>query len=153
MNAQNSSHLLLIEDDENDILLMQRAFRKAKLNINVDITRDGDAAVEYLERRLSQNSPSATAFESLPWLILLDLKLPRRSGLEVLAWIRQNPQLKVIPIVVLTASSDNTDIIRAYELHANSYVIKPINFGDLVQMVDLIRSYWLEVNTPPILQF
>lgn len=149
MNLNQPGHILLIEDDENDILLMERAFLKAKLNTNINIIRDGDAAVEYLDRCIVENQADGN---SLPWLILLDLKLPRRSGLEVLAWIRQHHQLKVIPIVVLTASSESKDIQRAYELHVNSYLIKPINFKDLVQMAELIKSYWFEVNTPPILK-
>lgn len=147
MKPKRSGRVLLIEDDENDILLMQRAFSKARIEIEVEVIRDGDAAVEYFSHHIANSDSS---YKNLPWLILLDLKLPRRSGLEVLAWIRQHSQFRVIPIVVLTASNESQDIQTAYDLHVNSYLIKPINFKDLVQMVELINSYWLEVNTPPI---
>jgi CheY-like chemotaxis protein len=145
MNPSRS--VLLVEDDTNDILLMQRAFQKANLNIGLKVVCDGDAAVAYLSHFLAREHYDPTL---LPLLILLDLKLPRRSGLEVLAWIRQQTFLRRIPVVILTSSSQNPDICQAYELNVNSYLIKPVNFNDLVHLVEMVKRYWLELNTSPL---
>ena len=129
--------VLLVEDDPNDQLLVQRAFRKAGISAPVHIVEHGDAAVDYL------------ASDSVrPGLVLLDLKLPRRSGLEVLAWIKSQPGLRRIPVVVLTSSADNDDLGRAYDLGANSYLTKPVDFESLLALISALAPYWLGWNEP-----
>ncbi|MEC4803281.1 MAG: response regulator [Jaaginema sp. PMC 1079.18] len=146
MDSSLPGCILLVEDDENDIILMERACRKANFNIQFEICRDGDRAVQYLETIMSLDDSSSL---TLPLLVLLDLKLPRRSGLEVLTWIRQHPTFNKIPVIILTASDERLDIKRAYELHANSYLVKPISFQDLVHLVQSVKTYWLELNRNP----
>ena len=111
--------ILLVEDDYNDILLIQRAFRKAEIQQSMLQVTDGDEAIAYLS---GEGQYTDRQTYPIPSLILLDLKLPRRSGLEVLAWIRQQTKLKRLLVVVLTSSQENSDLNRAYDLGANSYL-------------------------------
>lgn len=143
----NRHTVLLVEDDSNDVLLIRRALRQANLDyLDIQLVTDGDAAIQYL----SQAAPY-TDIEQYPSpsLVLLDLKLPRRSGLEVLAWLRQQPYLKRLQVVILTASCENPDIEQAYDLGANSYLVKPIHFQDLVDMMTTLHLYWLTLNERP----
>jgi CheY-like chemotaxis protein len=138
--------ILLVEDDPNDVLLIQRAFRKANLANPIQVMNDGEAAVQYL----SGQEPYADRDRyPLPMLMLLDLKLPRRSGLEVLEWLKQQPKLKRLPVVVLTSSREHTDLNRAYDLGANSYLVKPVAFDSLLNMVQTLNQYWLIINERP----
>jgi CheY-like chemotaxis protein len=126
--------VLLVEDNPDDVLLTRRAFGKAGLVVDLTVATDGDAAVAKLE------SPP------FPRLILLDWKLPRRSGLEVLRWIRQQPCLAAVPVVVLTSSRLQDDIDLAYQSGANSYLQKPVDLGQLVELLDRLHLYWLHTN-------
>lgn len=144
----NTSHctVLLVEDNPDDVLLTRRAFMRANLLNPIQAIEDGDKAIAYL----AGNPP----FEDrdrypMPVLVLLDLKLPRRTGLEVLKWIRSVPTLKPLPVVVLTSSSENTDINSAYDLGANSYLVKPVGFDALFDMVKILQPYWLIMNKQP----
>ena len=138
--------ILLVEDDLNDVFLIQRAFRKANLANPIQVMKDGEAAVLYL----SGQEPYADRDRyPLPILMLLDLKLPRRSGLEVLEWLKQQPKLKRLPVVVLTSSREHTDLNRAYDLGANSYLVKPVAFVSLLNMVQTLNQYWLIINERP----
>jgi len=138
--------ILLVEDDLNDVFLIQRAFRKANLANPIQVMKDGEAAVLYL----SGQEPYADRDRyPLPILMLLDLKLPRRSGLEVLEWLKQQPKLKRLPVVVLTSSREHTDLNRAYDLGANSYLVKPVAFDSLLNMVQTLNQYWLIINERP----
>ena len=138
--------ILLVEDDPNDVLLIRRAFAKANLANPLQVVGDGDAAVAYL----AGVSPYAAREQyPLPVLVLLDLKLPRRSGLEVLQWVRQQPGLRRLPVVVLTSSRENADVNRAYDLGINSYLVKPVEFDDLLAMVRTLGAYWLILNERP----
>lgn len=140
--------ILLVEDNENDVLLIKRAFRKAKIAPPMAIATDGDEALAYLARTGEYADGQKYP---IPLLILLDLKLPRRSGLEVLEWIRQQPKLRHLLVVVLTSSQENSDLDRAYELGVNSYLVKPVYFQDLVSLIELIDAYWFKTNkTPPL---
>ena len=141
-----SMPILLVEDDYNDVLLIQRAFRKANIKPSVSTVSDGDEAVLYLQ---GQGKYADRAQYPVPLLILLDLKLPRRSGLEVLAWIRQQSQLRRLLVVVLTSSQEDSDLTQAYDLGANSYLVKPIDFQELVRLVELIDAYWFKTNQLP----
>lgn len=145
MNA-TAAPILLVEDSPDDALLIQRAFRKANLANPVQLVRDGDEAVAYLS--------GATPYEDrgrfpLPVFMLLDLKLPRRSGLEVLAWLRQEPAVRRLPVVVLTSSRESVDVNRAYDLGVNSYLTKPVGFEALIEMVKNVNLYWLVLNEKP----
>jgi CheY-like chemotaxis protein len=130
-----------VEDDPNDVLLTQRAFRRANIVNPLQVVQDGEVAVLYLDGQ-----------GPLPTLMLLDLKLPRLSGLEVLEWLEQQPELKRLPVVVLTSSRENADVNRAYDLGANSYLVKPVAFNNLLEMVRSLNEYWLILNEKPIVQ-
>jgi CheY-like chemotaxis protein len=138
--TQNNHTILLVEDDHNDVLLIKRAFQKVKIANPIIVLNDGEQAISYLAGR------EPYIERPLPVLILLDLKLPRKSGHEVLEWLRQQQTLKRLPVVVLTASSESSDINRAYDLGANSYLVKPVTFGALVEMVKTLNLYWLIFN-------
>jgi CheY-like chemotaxis protein len=145
MNVTNQP-ILLVEDDENDIMLLQRAFRRAAIINPLQVVRHGDDAVAYLE---GTGEFADRALHPLPVLMLLDLKLPRRTGLEVLRWVKERTGLKRIPIVVLTSSKNDDDVNRAYELGANSYVVKPVSFETLLELVKSLELYWLVLNERP----
>ena len=138
--------ILLIEDDYNDVLLIQRAFRKARIQTPMIQVSNGEEAIAYLSQQ-GQYEDKETY--SIPTLILLDLKLPRRSGLEVLAWIRQQPLLRRLLVVILTSSQESSDLDRAYDLGINSYLVKPVNFQDFVKLIERVDEYWIELNQPP----
>lgn len=138
--------VLLVEDSHNDILLLQRAHKMAKMNGQLQVVKDGEQAVAYLSGR---NSYVDRDQHPLPTLILLDLKLPRKSGFEVLEWLRSQPVLKRLPVVVLTSSAQASDVNRAYELGANSYMVKPVRFDSLVNMLKALDLYWNTLNEKP----
>ncbi|WP_202318752.1 response regulator [Archaeoglobus neptunius] len=131
-----TERILLVEDNPDDIFMIKRAFEKAGIVNPVDVVEDGERAIEYL------NSYS-------PVLILLDLKLPRISGFEVLEWIKTREKLRRIPVVVLTSSRNGRDVNRAYDLGANSYIVKPVRFEDLLDLTKHINIYWLMLNEKP----
>ena len=138
--------ILLVEDDPNDVFLIQRAFRKANLANPIQVMNDGEAAVQYL----SGQEPYADRDRyPLPAIILLDLKLPRRSGHEVLVWLKQQPELKRLPVVMLTSSRQTPDVKRAYDLGVNSYLVKPIGFASLLEMMQSFSQYWLNYTELP----
>lgn len=135
--------ILLVEDNPDDVLLTRRALKKANLQTLLMVATDGDEAVAYLEG----TGPYADRqVYPLPALILLDLKLPRRSGLEVLQWIRARPTFSTTPVVVLTSSTQKEDIRQAYERGANSYVQKPVAFNELVKLLGTLSVYWFDIN-------
>lgn len=138
--------ILLVEDNHNDVLLMERAFRKAALCAELQVVEVGEAAVAYLS---GQEPYGDRERHPLPVLILLDLKLLGMSGFEVLAWLRAQPGLKRMPVVVLTSSKEAADINRAYELGANSYLVKPALVDALLDMVKTLDRYWLGLNQRP----
>jgi CheY-like chemotaxis protein len=138
--------ILLAEDDPNDVLLIQRAFQRNQVANPVQVVRDGEEALAYL----SGQAPFADRERHpLPVLMLMDLKMPRKSGLELLEWVRQQPGLKRLPIIVLTSSNQSPDINRAYELGANSYLVKPAGFDSLLDLVKNLDMYWLILNEKP----
>jgi CheY-like chemotaxis protein len=139
--------ILLVEDDGNDVLLLEHAFRKANLTNTIHVVNDGEQAIDYLQGR---NKYSDRQKFPLPLLVLLDLKLPRKGGLEVLGWLReQNSSLNRIPVVIFTSSRQSSDINRAYDLGANSYLVKPADFDKLSSIVKLLDSYWFLLNERP----
>ena len=142
----NEQYILLAEDDSNDVLLIQRAFQKAGFGDVLKVVRDGSEAIDYL----SAHGPYADRkCFPLPFLLLLDLKMPGTDGFEVLQWIRENPDLKRLLVVVLTSSNLQADVDRAYELGANSYLVKPVSFDEMVHMIQRFEIYWSEMNRTP----
>lgn len=138
--------ILLVEDNHKDVFLIQRAIRKAEIKASVQVVSDGDAAVQYLAGEMLFRDRTV---HPLPVLILLDLKLPRRSGAEVLMWLRQQPELKRLPVVVLTSSREYTDVNQLYDLGVNAYMVKPPTFDNLVEIIKTLNLHWLILNEKP----
>jgi len=147
MSAMDGQHaVLLVEDNADDVELLQRALRKAAVSCPVQVVGDGDAAVDYLEGNGPYADRDAYPY---PTLVLLDLKLPRRSGFEILEHVRAHQALKRTIIVVLTGSNQAEDIGRAYARGANSYLVKPIRPAHMERLVERVKEYWLDSNRPP----
>ena len=138
--------ILVVEDDANDVLLLKRAFKKVSPDTPLEIVRDGEEAVSYLS---GEGEHADRGRHSRAGLVLLDLKLPKMSGLEVLEWMRGQAGLRRLPVVVLTSSGEAGDVNRAYDLGASSYMVKPVSFDDLLKMVRAIRDYWLMLSQLP----
>nr|WP_199307573.1 MULTISPECIES: response regulator [unclassified Leptolyngbya] len=136
----------MVEDNPKDVFLVQRALRKAEVVTPMHVVTDGDAAVKYLS---GEEPYGDRTTYPLPVVVLLDLKLPRRSGAEVLMWIRQQAQLKRLPVVVLTSSKEHVDINRVYDLGANAYMVKPSNFDQLVDILKTLNLHWIAYNEKP----
>jgi len=141
-----TARILLVEDNDDDIALTLRALEKNNLQNEVTIARDGQEALDILFG-LGEHANRTGA--ALPEVVLLDLKLPRVDGLEVLRRLRANEQTKLLPVVVLTSSTQERDVVQSYELGANSYVQKPVNFGDFLEATRQLGMYWLVLNRRP----
>jgi CheY-like chemotaxis protein len=142
----DQSVILLAEDREDDILLVRRSFAKAFISNPLQIVRDGIEAIAYLE---GDGKYASREEYPLPDLMLLDLKMPRKDGFEVLKWLRRHPTLMNLPVVVLTSSEDIRDVNTAYQLGANSFLVKPMDFENFVEMSRFINGFWLRFNKPP----
>jgi len=137
---------LLAEDDDNDVYFIQRAFEQLQIELRFRRVVDGEDAIEYL----SGEGKYANREEfPLPRLLLLDLKMPRKNGFEVIEWVRNQPKLRKLPVVVLTSSRADPDIDRAYELGANTYFVKPVKFDNLVEFVQAFHCYWEKLAEKP----
>lgn len=135
--------ILLVEDNAGDVRLTQEALREGKVKNNLNVARDGAEALRFLRREAPfENAPQ-------PDLILLDLNLPRLDGREVLREIKADPALRVIPVVVLTTSSADADIVRSYQLHANCYITKPVDLEQFISVVKSIDEFWLTIVRLP----
>ena len=141
-----TSTILLVEDNPDDIELIEYAVEKAGIDRPLFVVQDGDAAVEYLG---NSHDPTDRLQHPLPRLILLDIKLPKRSGFDVLSFVRHQDRTKHIPVVMLTSSNQSGDIKRAYELGANSYLVKPVRQDALLEMVRSLNMYWITLNQGP----
>ena len=137
------SIILLVEDNPDDVMLVQYAFDKAGILNPLEVVADGDAAVDYIGRT---GAYAGREGQPLPDLILLDLKLPRRSGFEVLSFVRQHEPTRHTPVVVLTSSDQEADIRRSYERGANSFLVKPIGRDGLIDMARALKAYWIKLN-------
>jgi CheY-like chemotaxis protein len=137
---------MVVEDNADDIFFMRRAIRETELDCQLAVAEDGREAVASLEALLPPDPLTAQMGEVL---ILLDLKLPQLSGMEVLEWIKRHPRLSVLPVIVLSSSSEPTDIERAYRLGVNAYVSKPTDHRRLVSFVEAIKRFWIEFNRFP----
>lgn len=141
MDEVRNRPILLVEDNPVDVDLTLRAFSRRKLVNPVEVARDGEEALAWI--------PRWEAGEPLPLVILLDLKLPRVDGLEVLRRYRENQVSRDLPIVVLTSSSEDNDVKTAYRHHVNSYIVKPVNFEKFMDVAAQIELYWCLLNHPP----
>lgn len=137
--------IMLVEDDENDILLVQRALHKNGINNPVHVSKDGEDAIDFL-REVSKAGMAGPT----PRLIFLDIKLPKKNGLEVLAWIKRHPTCSLLPTIVLSSSRQEKDVIEAYRRGANSFIVKPAKFEDLQQMIKTTYEYWCWCEKPPV---
>lgn len=140
-DEQSDRPILLVEDNPVDVDLTLRAFARRKLINPVEVARDGEEALAWMDRW--------DAGETLPLVVLLDLKLPKVGGLEVLRRYREHPSCADVPVVVLTSSSEDKDIQTAYRNHANSYIVKPVNFDKFMDVAAQIELYWCLINRPP----
>ncbi|HSU57420.1 MAG TPA: response regulator [Candidatus Dormibacteraeota bacterium] len=135
--------ILVVEDREDDITVIRKSFERGQVSTALQIVKDGDEAILYLE---GTGKFSNRAEYPLPWLVLLDLKMPRVSGFEVLKWIRRHPTLCSIVVLVLTSSDQVRDVNQAYALGANSFLVKPTDFENSVALATLIQQYWVQYN-------
>lgn len=140
--------ILLAEDDENDVFFMERAFEQANIANPLIRVKDGEDAISYLK---GEGAFADRGKHPLPYLMLMDLKMPRKNGFEVIQWVRQQPELKRLPLVVLTSSREDPDVNRAYELGANTYLVKPVKFEGLVEMMKALNLYWLILAEKPVI--
>jgi len=143
---ERNETILLVEDNPDDIELTERAFRKNKIANNLVVAHDGIEALDYL---FCKGAYAERDIKDIPRLILLDLKLPKMDGLQVLEHLRSDGYNKLVPVVILTSSKEEQDLISGYKCGANSYVRKPINFNEFVDAVRNIGLYWLLINEPP----
>lgn len=134
--------ILHVEDNPDDVMLMNLAFTRAGVPARLQVVNDGDQAIAALQNGAMSGGG--------PVCVLLDVKLPRVSGLDVLAWIRNQPQLKRIPVILLTSSGQTADINRAYDLGANSFLVKPPDLESLTELVKTLAHYWVQTNVRPV---
>ena len=146
MDDLSSSTILLVEDSEADIVLLKRALRNARIANPLMVVRDGEEAINYFSGAGVYGNRERWP---IPSLVLLDLRLPKVSGFEVLEWIRSRPDLNEVTVVVLTGSENVPDVSKAHELGADSYLVKPGEFRELVAMVERIHGHWLMLLTTP----
>ena len=142
--------IIIVEDDADQLALLTLAFQKANIKNPIQVFRDGQEVMVYLSK-LGSHSRVALS-DSPPALMLLDLKMPRKTGFEVLEWLRHQPRLKCLVVVVMSSSLEMSEINRAYELGCNSYLSKPGGIDRLVEVVSLIYNYWLLLNVSPDLR-
>jgi len=146
--TENSVEILLVEDNPNDVELTMRAFKKNNLTNRVHVVRDGAEALEYV---FCNGTYANRKVENAPKVILLDLKLPKVDGLEVLRRIKSDQHTRTIPVVVLTSSREERDIVESYRLGVNSYIVKPVDFEQFIESVRQLGLYWVLLNQPPTL--
>ena len=146
MTITNEVEILLVEDNPNDVELTLRALKKHNITNNVHVVKDGAEALEYI---FATGAYASRDINHNPKVILLDLKLPKVDGIEVLRRIKSDGRTKVIPVVVLTSSKEERDLVQSYKLGANSYITKPVDFESFVKSVAELGLYWLLLNQPP----
>lgn len=146
MNGPAPLGLLLVEDNPQDLEMTMRALRKANLANNIQVARDGAEALDYL---FCEGDFAGRQIADIPQVVLLDLKLPKIDGIEVLKRMKEDPRTRVIPVVVLTSSKEQRDVVESYRLGANSFIVKPVDFEGFSEAVRSLGHYWLLLNHPP----
>lgn len=149
MMESNAVEILLVEDSPSDLELALRALKKANISNRIHVARDGVEALEYI---FCEGPYVGRKIEEKPKLIMLDLKLPRVDGLEVLRRIKGDPRTRQIPVVMMTSSKEQSDVIKSYELGVNSFIVKPVDFDTFAKAVEEVGMYWLLLNHPPALE-
>ncbi|MBF2026390.1 MAG: response regulator [Oscillatoriales cyanobacterium C42_A2020_001] len=146
-NALNSviGRLLLVEDDPHDVELVRMALEPSNLNYSMDVVFDGEQALQYLF-----GTGDFRVEQPLPQLVLLDLKLPKVNGIQVLQAIRTNPRTRRLVVVVMTSSQEDSDLNTCYDLGINSYIVKPLDFQQFLEVSQTVGSYWMTLNKPPL---
>jgi CheY-like chemotaxis protein len=144
--SENAVEILLVEDNPDDVELTLRALKNQKISNHIEVVRDGAEALDFI---FCTGQFEHRSMENAPKLVLLDLKLPKVDGLEVLEKIKSDPRTKAIPIVVLTSSTEERDIVESYKLGVNSYITKPVDFEQFSESVRQLGLYWLLLNEPP----
>ena len=146
MSESNVVEILLVEDNPDDLELALRALEKAKLTNRIEVARDGVEALDFI---FCTGPHVGRRIEDKPRVILLDLKLPKIDGLEVLKRVKSDPRTQMIPVVMLTSSKEQRDLVESYRMGANSYIVKPVAFEGFVNAVQDLGMYWLLLNQPP----
>jgi len=149
MSDSHIVELLLVEDNPQDLELTLRALRKANFTNSIHVARDGAEALDFV---FCEGAHASRAMQHGPRVILLDLKLPKVDGLEVLKRIKSNPRTRMIPVVMLTSSREQNDVVESYQLGVNSYIVKPVNFESFAAAVSQLGFYWLLLNEPPAMK-
>jgi CheY-like chemotaxis protein len=144
--SENAVEILLVEDNPDDVELTLRALKNQNISNHIEVVRDGAEALDFI---FCTGDYSDHKMENAPKVVLLDLKLPKVDGLEVLKKIKSDPRTKAIPVVVLTSSREERDIVESYKLGVNSYIRKPVNFEQFSESVRQLGLYWLLLNEPP----
>ena len=144
--TEDSVEILLVEDNPNDVELTLHAFKKHNFANHIEVVRDGAEALEFI---FCTGAYAQRRIENGPKVILLDLKLPKVDGREVLRQIKSDPRTRAIPVVVLTSSREEPDIVESYQLGVNSYIVKPVDFEQFTEAVRNLGMYWLLLNQPP----
>lgn len=147
MSHSEAVEILLVEDNPHDLELALRALRKANLTNRIQVARDGAEALKFL---FAEGIYSGRQIETGPKMILVDLKLPKVDGLEVLRRVKSDSLTKAIPVVMMTSSQEQDDVVESYRLGANSYIVKPVDFQSFSEVISKIGLYWLLLNHPPL---
>jgi two-component system response regulator len=148
MNSGNLD-ILLVEDNQDDMDLALHALRRGKLANSIFVARDGEEALDFI---FCRGAFAQRSFDQPPKLVILDLKLPKVDGMEVLKQVKSDPRTKTIPVVIMTSSKEERDLVTGYNLGANSYIQKPVDFEQFRETVKTIGLYWLVINQPPVVE-
>jgi CheY-like chemotaxis protein len=140
--------VLLVDDDENDLIFLQRSFQQAQIHVPVQTVRDGQQAIDYL----SGTGPFANRSQyEMPRLMILDQQMPRKTGLEVLHWLKEQPELVRLPVIMFSSSAYPPEVKEAYQYGANAFVTKPSSTAQRMEFVQIVKVFWLTLNEPPYL--
>ena len=148
MNSKDLD-ILLVEDSQDDVDLALHTLKREKLANNIQVVRDGEEALDFI---FCRGAFTHRTFEHPPKLVLLDLKLPKVDGMEVLKQIKSDPRTRTIPVVIMTSSKEERDLVASYHLGANSYIQKPVDFDQFRETVKTVGLYWLIINQPPVVE-
>jgi two-component system, response regulator len=146
MSTSIAVDILIVEDNPYDLEMTMRGLQKARLVNNIHVARDGEEALEFI---FCEGAHAGRNIDDRPRVVMLDLKLPKVDGLEVLTRMKADPRTRAIPVVMMTSSTEQSDLIESYALGVNSYVVKPVNFESFVQAVADLGLYWMLLNQPP----
>ncbi len=145
--TDDAVEVLLVEDNPNDVRLALYAFKEQKIANHIHVARDGVEALEFI---FCTGAHAERKIENGPKMILLDLKLPLLDGIEVLRQVKEDPRTRMIPVVVMTSSREERDVVDSYHLGVNSYIVKPVDFDQFAEVVRQLGNYWLLLNQPPV---